>query len=155
MGGAVSGSPTTGIGYVSGAPISFNGWTLALNGPPQAGDVFTVTANVDGVGDNRNALALAGLQTRLTIDGQRSTFEEFYGQIVAGVGSLTRQAELDHSARGTLHEQLFAQRESVSGVNLDEEAANLLRFQQSFQASAQLIAVADEVFNSLLAAVGR
>ena len=153
--GATTGSPTTAVAFTAGSPISFNGWTLSINGSPQTGDVFTIGPNTNGIGDNRNAMALAGKQTTALLDGERSTYEEVYGQLVASVGTVTRQADLDQSARGTLLDQVVAQRDGLSGVNLDEEAASLLRFQQTFQASAQLISVADELFQSLIAAVGR
>ena len=152
--GAAAGAPVTNVSYTSGAPISFNGWTLAISGTPRSGDVFTVGANTNGVGDNRNALALADLQTRTIMQGGASTFEEVYGQLVSKVGTVTRQAEVDQSARDALHTQLTGERESLSGVNLDEEAANLMRFQQAFQANSQLIAAANRIFDSLLRAVG-
>ena len=74
---------------------------------------------------------------------------------MASVGTLTRQADLDQTARGALLEQVVAQRDALSGVNLDEEAASLMRFQQTFQASAQLISIADQMFQSLIGAVSR
>ncbi|MFT5393168.1 MAG: flagellar hook-associated protein 1 FlgK, partial [Gammaproteobacteria bacterium] len=151
--GAATGTPTTGVSFVSGAPISFNGWTLDIAGTPSSGDVFSVGPNTGGVGDNRNALALAGLQTKQTLDQERSTYEDLYGQLVVRIGADTRKAEMDQSARTALHNQLVAERESISGVNLDEEAADLLRFQQAFQASAQLISVSEEIFAALLGAV--
>lgn len=153
--GATTGLPITGVAFSAGSPISFNGWTLTMNGAPQSGDVFTIGANANGIGDNRNALALAGKQTTALLDGERATYDEVYGRLVASVGTLTRQADLDQTARGALLEQVVAQRDALSGVNLDEEAASLMRFQQTFQASAQLISIADQMFQSLIGAVSR
>ncbi|MGF1616005.1 MAG: flagellar hook-associated protein FlgK [Gammaproteobacteria bacterium] len=107
------------------------------------------------VGDNRNALALAALQTTPTLANQSATYEEAYGQLVVSVGATTRRAETQRGAQEILLQQVMEAREQVAGVNLDEEAANLLRYQQAYQASARFIAVADEVLSSLLAAVGR
>ena len=151
--GATTGSPTVNIPYTTGAPISYNGWTIEITGIPDAGDTFTVGANVGGVGDNRNALLMASLQTTDTLDRGSATFGEAYGQLVANVGTLTQQAEVNLTAQSLLLDQAVEARDSVSGVNLDEEAANLLRLQQSFEANARVIAIANEIFDSLLAAV--
>ena len=152
--GVGTGNPV-GVAYTPGADISYNGWTVQISGTPSAGDRFTVTPNANGVGDNRNALLLAGLQTTETLSNGRATYEDAYGQMVADVGTATRQAEINLNAQEVLLEQSQSARDSVSGVNLDEEAANLLRFQQSYQASARVIAAADTLFQSLLDAVGR
>ena len=97
------------------------------------------------MGDNRNALALAGLQTTGTLEGGAATYEEAYGRLVADVGTMTRQADINRSAQQALLRQAVESREAVSGVNLDEEAANLMRYQQAYEASAQGIGAADEM----------
>ena len=153
--GTSTGSPTATVAYPAGAPISFNGWTAVLIGTPAAGDTFTIGTNSAGVGDNQNGLRLADLQTTSTLIGGTASYGEAYGQLVARIGTLTRQANIDSQAQTALLNQSLATRESISGVNLDEEAANLLRFQQAYQASAQIIATADTLFESLLRAVGR
>lgn len=133
---------------VSGDPVySFN-----LSGNPASGDTFSVAYNSNGSSDNRNALALAGLRLYDSIGG-RSTFEEAYGQLVAEVGSRTAQFKVSQDAAETLLTQSQANRDAVSGVNLDEEAANLIMFQQAYNASAQVISIARSLFDSLLAAV--
>lgn len=104
-------------------------------------------------GDNRNALALAGLETSNNMLGGKFTFNEMYGQMVSKVGTQTHGAKVSRSAQETLLNQATASWESVSGVNLDEEAANLIKFQQSYQASAQAISLANTLFDSLLGAV--
>jgi flagellar hook-associated protein 1 FlgK len=151
--GATTGSPTAAVPYASGSPISFNGWTVDIVGTPSAGDSFTIVPNTNGVGDNRNALLLASLQTVDTMDSGGATYGEAYGRLVSRVGTLTQAAEINRGAQEVILSQAIDARESVSGVNLDEEAANLLRFQQAYQASAQVIAVAEEIFDSLLSAV--
>ncbi|MFZ0254786.1 MAG: flagellar hook-associated protein FlgK [Gammaproteobacteria bacterium] len=108
-----------------------------------------------GVGDNRNALELAKLQEMLTLENNNATFSGAYGQLVASVGAVTQKAEAHRSAQEALLSQVTDARDAVSGVNLDEEAANLLRYQQAYEASARVIAAADATFNSLLDVVGR
>lgn len=107
------------------------------------------------VGDNEIALQLAGLQDKLTLLGGTATFQETFGQLVAEVGTRTRSAEINRTAQQGLLNQAIEAREAVSGVNLDEEAANLLKYQQAYQAAAQLIVVTNTVFDSLLGAVRR
>ncbi|MDJ0861380.1 MAG: flagellar hook-associated protein FlgK [Gammaproteobacteria bacterium] len=151
--GVGTGNPA-GVAYTPGADINYNGWTVQISGTPSPGDQFTITANAGGVGDNRNALLLAELQTTGTLNNGQASYEDAYGQMVADVGTATRQAEINFNAQEVLLEQSQAARDTVAGVNLDEEAANLLRFQQSYQASARIIAAADALFQSLLDAVG-
>lgn len=153
--GSTTGAPATNVTYTNGGPISFNGWTVDISGTPAAGDTFTVTQNLSGVGDNRNALLLAGLQNDLTMGNGRSSYGDAYTQLVADVGSKTRQAEINRNAQEVLLEQARESRDMTSGVSLDEEAANLLKFQQAYQANAKVISIADSMFQALLSAVGR
>lgn len=104
-------------------------------------------------GDNRNALALAQLETARTMFGGTATFDDAYGQLVARVGTQTRSAQVSRSAQDALLKQATASWEAISGVNLDEEAANLIKFQQSYQAAAQTVSVTNTLFDSLLGAV--
>jgi flagellar hook-associated protein 1 len=129
------------------------GLRFQMTGSPATNDQFTLGSNVGGRGDNRNALALAGLQQGKLLNGRADTLQDFYGTLVADVGTNQQQAEANHDIETSLLSQARQYRDSVSGVNLDEEAANLLRFQQAYQAAAQMIKIADEVFNALLAAV--
>ncbi|MFA5531353.1 MAG: flagellar basal body rod C-terminal domain-containing protein, partial [Thiohalomonadaceae bacterium] len=100
------------------------------------------------------ALALVGLQTQAILD-KTTNLQTGYGQMVSGVGARTHQLEINSKAQKTILDQAIQNREAVSGVNLDEEAANLVRFQQHYQASAQLIVAANTLFQSLLDAVRR
>jgi flagellar hook-associated protein 1 FlgK len=155
--GVGTGNPT-GVVYDPADPadvISFNGWELELSGAPVLGDVFTVSSNVGGVGDNRNAIALADLQQQANLSGSTASYAESYNELVGDVGTNTRKAEITSSAQEKLLSDAISTRESISGVNLDEEAANLLRYQQAYQAAAQVISTADTLFQTLLGAVRR
>ncbi|TVP83946.1 MAG: flagellar hook-associated protein FlgK [Thioalkalivibrio sp.] len=107
------------------------------------------------VGDNSNALKLAGLQDARFLSDGTVSLEGSYNAMIGEVGTRTRQAEVSAQAQSRLLEEARNQRESVSGVNLDEEAANLLRYQQAYQAAAQVIAVSGTLFDTLLGAVRR
>lgn len=131
------------------------GYQVSITGNPVAGDEFAVDYNSGGTGDNRNALLLAGLQVAHLMDNGTASFNDSYGQLVAEVGTRTQQAQVNSDTRLQILQQNEAARASVSGVNLDEEAADMLRFQQAYQAAAQVIAVADQMFDTLINAVGR
>ena len=143
------------IAYTSGTPITVNGWSTTISGTPAAGDTFTVQSNAGGTGDNSNALALAGIQSQQLLDGATLTLDAAYGSLVSQVGSQTQQAAINRDATSLLLEQSEQARFAVSGVNLDEEAANLLRFQQAYSAAAQVVKTADDVFQILLGAIDR
>ncbi len=141
--------------YSSGADITLNGMRVQVSGTPFDGDRLRVEANISGSSDNRNALALAGLQTKRQLNGGTADYQGAYGQLVADVGTRTHQAEVNSTAEQGLLDQAVASRESVSGVNLDEEAANLLRFQQAYQAAAKVVSTSSQLFQVLLGALGR
>ncbi|HNI74473.1 MAG TPA: flagellar hook-associated protein FlgK [Accumulibacter sp.] len=151
--GVGTGNPVN-VPFTAGQNIQYNGWTIQISGAPAAGDVFTVEANAAGVADNRNALLLAALQTASTMAGGTAGYQSAYSQIVSEVGNKTRQVETIGQAQTNLVTQATAEREQMSGVNLDEEAANLLRYQQAYQASAKVIQVANSLFDDLLAVFG-
>ncbi|WP_062534851.1 flagellar hook-associated protein FlgK [Mizugakiibacter sediminis] len=146
-GGAVQTLPASGT-------IGANGWSVTLNGAPAAGDTFTISANTGGIGDNGNALALGRLADTGVLDGGNTSVGAAYGQLVAQVGSTVAQVKTGLAAQTGLLNQAQQAQSNVSGVNLDEEASNLVRYQQSYQASARVIAVADTLFQTLLGAVG-
>jgi flagellar hook-associated protein 1 FlgK len=139
--------------FTPGQPIAANGWSLNLTGAPQAGDTFNVAQNTNGVGDNTNALAMANIADLGVLDGGNSTLTDAYAQLVGTVGTNTQQAQNGLTAQTALLNQSIAAQQNVSGVNLDEEAANLVRYQQSYQAAAQVISVASTLFDSVLAAM--
>jgi flagellar hook-associated protein 1 FlgK len=141
--------------YVAGQPIVANGWSLMLEGTPAAGDTFGVKDNSTGVGDNRNILALADRLGKPYLDGGRTSLNGAIGRVVADVGVQTRQAQVSRDALEVVQQDAIAARDSVSGVNLDEEAANIIRYQQAYQAAAQVVQVANETFTTLLGALSR
>ncbi|PKM03045.1 MAG: flagellar hook-associated protein FlgK [Gammaproteobacteria bacterium HGW-Gammaproteobacteria-6] len=139
--------------YSPGSTISVNGLEFEISEVPATGDVFTVVPNAGGVGDNGNALRLGEIINKGVLDAGATSIGSGFGQLVAQVGSSTAQARIGLDAQRALRNQAEQAQQSVSGVNLDEEAANLLRFEQAFQASARVIAVADTLFQTLLGAV--
>jgi len=141
--------------YTNGGNIDVNGWRVQISGAPAVGDRFTVSDNSTGAGDNRNALELAKALQRPVLNGGTASLSARVGQFVAEVGVATRQAQVNRDAQSIVYEESAAALDAVSGVNLDEEAANLLKYQQAYQAAAQLIRVADTLFQSLLSATQR
>lgn len=137
-------------------PVPFD-YEVTISGRPQGGDNFSVSFNTNGVSDNRNALKLIDLQNRTTIGinplapaTTGSSFTDAYGDLVERVGTLTSQARVDGEATGAILKQATDNRDSVSAVNLDEEAAKLIQFEQYYQASAQIIQVARSLFDTLI-----
>ena len=154
--GIGAGLPALGVAYTSGANITYNGWTTQISGNPTAGDVFTVSANAGGVADNRNAMLMGALQTKATMIGSSTSsptasYQSAYSQIVGSVGSKTNEVQAIAAAQQGLLDHATQALQSTSGVNLDEEAANLLRYQQAYQASAKILATASKVFDEILA----
>lgn len=126
-----------------------------LSGAPAAGDRFTIEGNKNGVSDNRNAMLLGALQTKSTmIDaGGKATasYQSAYSQIVSAVGSKTAEVKTIGAAQKGLADHAVTAMQELSGVNLDEEAANLLRYQQSYQAAAKILEIAGRVFDEVIA----
>lgn len=147
--GTGTGSPTA-VAYTPGSDITYNGWTVQISGTPAAGDTFTISKNDNGAGDNRNALLLGALQTKNTLDNGGSTYQGAYGQLVSAVGNKTHELEVTGSAESKLLAQTVEAQQSSSGVNLDEEATNLLRYQQAYQAAAKVMQTAGKLFDVLL-----
>jgi len=148
--GAGAGLPANNQAYTAGADISFHGWTLQISGSPAAGDTFTIGPNSNGASDNRNALLLGSLQIQNTLADGTTTYQSAYGQLVSQVGNKTRELEVTSKAQANLVAQTEQAQQSVSGVNLDEEAANLLRYQQAYQAAGKVIQIANMLFDTLL-----
>jgi flagellar hook-associated protein 1 FlgK len=150
---SVNGAGT--FAYTSGAPININGWSAQISGAPAVGDTFTISDNSSGAGDNRNALALVDALRRPVLDGGTTSIDAASSSLVGSIGVATRQVQASRDAQAIVQQEAVDSRDSISGVNLDEEAANLLRYQQAYQAAAQLIRVASTMFDSLLAATNR
>lgn len=143
------------VAYVAGADITYNGWTTQITGNSTTGDIFTIEANTNGVADNRNAALLGALQTRTTMigsstSGPTASYQSAYAQIVSAVGSKANEVAAIGAAQQGLADHATQALQSLSGVNLDEEAANLLRYQQAYQASAKVLQIAGKVFDEIL-----
>ncbi|MDD5328442.1 MAG: flagellar hook-associated protein FlgK [Sulfuricella sp.] len=134
----------------TGASATYNGWTVQLTGAPASGDTFTVGPNTTGVSDNRNALLLAGLQTQNTLAGGTTSYQGAYSQLVSFVGNKTREVQVAAKGQANLLVQTRQAQQSVSGVNLDEEAANLMRYQQAYQAAGKMMQISSTLFDTLL-----
>ena len=143
------GAPDTDFTATTTPPL-----TITLTGVPADTDNFTMTNSASGgftsVGDNRNALALAELQVSKVLDGGTQSFGDAYGILVANVATRTSQAQVGQETQQGLLDQTVARYESVSGVNMDEEAADLIKYQQAYQAASQIITVSNTIFNSLI-----
>lgn len=149
--GTGTGNPV-GLTYptVSG-DITYNGWTIQISGTPATNDVFTIGPNTAGVSDNRNSVLLGALQTARKMENGTATYQSAYSTIVAQIGNKAREVEITGQAQQSLLEQAQSTRDQLSGVNLDEEAANLLRYQQAYQAAAKVINIASTLFDEILA----
>ncbi len=137
--------------YVSGDTITFNnGISFEISGSPNTGDKFTAMQNSSAVSDGRNALALGQLQTQNTMSGKTASYQSAYAQLVSEAGNKSREIAVKSQAQSALLKQSTDARDSLSGVNLDEEAANLMRYQQAYQASAKMMDIGNKLFDSLL-----
>ena len=141
---------STPIPYTSGAKISIAGMAFSISGNLNNGDSFTLLKNTAGVSDGRNALALGQLQTQNTMSGKTASFQSAYAQMVSDVGNKSREIAVKGQSQAALLKQSTDARDSLSGVNLDEEAANLMRYQQAYQASAKMMDIGNKLFDSLL-----
>jgi flagellar hook-associated protein 1 FlgK len=140
--------------YTADEPIAFNGWEVRISGSPQSGDHFSVGSNAGALGDNGNARLLAGLNTTPTLLNGTSSHQDLHGTLLGEVGTKANQAHTLLASQAALFAQAVDARNAISAVNLDEEAADLLRFQQAYQAAAQMMQVADSLFQTLLGSVG-
>lgn len=148
-GAALTGS----LPYTSGADISFNGWTVQISGTPFSNDVFTVQTAGANSGDNRNALALAENYNSGLFDGGRLSVSQISAQLTTAVGSFAARSNAELEVQTAIRTQLELDVEAVSGVNLDEEAANILRYQEAFLASSRAISIANDLFQTIINAI--
>ncbi len=153
-GGVVQDSDTVGTAATlsAGDVITVDGVSFRIDGLPESGDPDTtlrINEAASGPGDNRNALALQNLQTEQLVGG-RSTLTQAYAGMVSDVGNRANIVQVNLDASLGITEQLEALQQSESGVNLDEEAANLIRFQQFYAANARVIDTASTVFDTIL-----
>jgi flagellar hook-associated protein 1 FlgK len=139
--------------YVASADINVNGMRFAVSGAPVAGDKFTINDNINGKGDGRNARALIDMFDSPMLGGGTTSLSDAVGNLVGRIGVSAGLAAVGRDAQAVLVDDATSAVQTVGGVNLDEEAANLVRYQQAYQAAARVIAVANQLFDSLLAAV--
>ncbi|MEN4936741.1 flagellar hook-associated protein FlgK [Stenotrophomonas sp. TWI1151] len=144
------GAPNT---YTAGQTITANGWSFVLDGAPKQGDTFNIGPTPAGSSDNSNALLLAKVEDAKTFNAGTVTLNGALGGLTTQVGAAARSAEYSLQAQQVITDQAQAARDSISGVNLDEEAADMLRLQQAYQAASQLISTADTMFQTILGAV--
>jgi len=132
------------------AKITFNGMSFDIKGSPAAGDQFTVQQNTAGVQDGRNAVLFAKLQTQNTVSGGTATYQAAFARLVADNGIMTRETKVKMDAQTSVLKQAQSAREALSGVNLDEEAAEMLKFQRAYQASSKILEVGNQLFDTIL-----
>lgn len=145
-----TGAPVGAQAYTDGAAITINGWTTKISGAPSAGDTFTITPNTNASTDGSNILKLGALQTAYTLANGTTSFQGAYGQLISQVGTQTRELDVTSKAQASMLTQVTKALQGVSGVNLDEEAANLMKYQQAYQAAAKAMAIANSMFDTLL-----
>ena len=139
--------------YGSGGNISVNGAQVQITGTPAAGDSFTLSANSASSSDNSNAQLMSNIASQTLLNGGLDTISSANAALVSSVGAQSQQAQSQLSAETSIRAQDQTQRDSVSGVNLDEEAASMMQFQQAYQAAAQIIATSNTLFASLITAL--
>jgi flagellar hook-associated protein 1 FlgK len=140
--------------YTSGSPISFNGENVTIGGTPSSGDSFTVgPSNAANTGDNTNMLAMIAAMSSKVLDGNTASLNDAANNMVSATGVLTQQAQANAAAQQSVNQAATDARSNLSGVNLDEEAAKMLQFQQAYQACAQMIQASNTIFQSLLTAI--
>ena len=154
----LNGTTTTHTGgsapFKAGASYSFSGVNLTMSGVPQQDDKFAISANTAGTADTRNIQALGALQTKNIFNGGSATYQSAFAQTVSAVGNKTREVQVNASAGAALLKQVQGAASDVSGVNLDEEATNLLKYQQAYQAAGKVMQIANTIFDTLLS-IGR
>lgn len=124
-------------------------YSVVLSGIPKSGDQFTTDYNTGGFGDNRNGLILGNIQQNKIFSNGSETLFDRYGSLLAEVGGRTNQAKTSFESADILHKQALDFQDSKSGVNLDEEGANLLVFQQAYQAAGKLMEISNQIMNLL------
>jgi flagellar hook-associated protein 1 FlgK len=143
--------------YTAGAAISdpATGWSITLSGTPTAGDSFSLSPTPARSSSNANAQLFSALDSKQILSGGTQSLTMAQSQFTAKAGTEASHAQLSLEAQQAIDSQVSAERESISGVNLDEEAADMMKYQQAYQAAAQVIKTADTMFQTLLSAVGR
>lgn len=131
------------------------GYSIELSGIPATGDRFNIQYNSNGFGDNFNGLKLASLQSKAIMDNQRTTFDEDFNNFISSLAVSINSAQISQKSDRIVMDQASATRESISGVNLDEEAVKLLQYEKAYQASANAISTASRMLDALLSIAAR
>lgn len=140
--------------YTSGMPITFNGASVTITGTPANGDTFTVgAAGASNTGDNSNAFALIDSLNAQKMNGGTTSLSSVANNLVSQIGVQTQQAQANASAQKAVNASATDTRNNLSGVNLDEEAAKMVQYQQAYSACAQLIQASNTMFNTLITAI--
>jgi flagellar hook-associated protein 1 FlgK len=140
--------------YAGGTPITFNGASVTMTGTPSTGDTFSVgAASSSRVGDNSNAFALVDALSASKLNGGTTSLSNVGNNLISQIGVQTQQAQSNASAQKSVNQSALDARNNLSGVNLDEEAAKMVQYQQAYSACAQLIQTSNTMFNSLISAV--
>jgi flagellar hook-associated protein 1 FlgK len=132
------------------AQSTYLGIQASIRGTPQSGDIFELNFNLDAANDNRNALAMVQLDATGTVGNGVASYTESYASVVEIIGINTASSQINRDAAEQVLQQSEELRNSISGVNLDEEAADLIRFEQMYSANAQVISVARDLFDRLI-----
>ena len=132
------------------SPGIMNGVTVTLSGTPSNGDSFSIGPNTGASNDGRNAQLLSNLTTAQVMSGGTSTLTSAYASYVNQIGNQASQVQTSSTAQASLVTQITSAQQSVSGVNINEEAANLLQYQQLYQANSKVIQTAQTLFQTLL-----
>ncbi len=128
--------------------VSFQGLNISFTGVPKANDVFKLDGNKDGLGNNDNLLTISELETKAVVGNK--TLTNSYIDQVNEMGNIARQATISQTALKVVNEQAIKSRDEISGVSLDKEAADLIRYQQAYQASAKVLQIASQLFEAVL-----
>ncbi|RYY75689.1 MAG: flagellar hook-associated protein FlgK [Gammaproteobacteria bacterium] len=136
------------------AVSSYMGYQVKIAGQPKAGDTFSIDFNKDSKNDNRNALAMTALETNATMENKSMSFSQGYGRLVEEIGTKSNLSQINTDASKSLLEQTKTMHDGISSVNMDEEAAKLIQFQQLYTANARVITVAKDLFDALLQSLG-
>ena len=149
--GPGTGNPV-GVAFTPGLAINYNGWSLTLKGNPKPGDTYTVAANAFPNTSAGNAEAMLALRDLPMFDGAAAT--DGYGGLMSSIGVRVQSAGFSAGISQSIAKNVETDRASVTGVNLDEEAAKLLQFQQAYQASAKILQVSQTMFDTMINSLG-
>ncbi|MGV2293589.1 flagellar hook-associated protein FlgK [Trinickia sp. YCB016] len=148
--GAATTNATGTVAYTSGNKISINGVAFTISGTPANGDTFTIAPNTGGTNDGSNALAMSNLVSNSVLSNGTATLTGAYANYVNNIGNAASTLQSASKTQSALVTQITSAQQSVSGVNLDEEAANLMQYQQLYQANSKVIQTANSMFSTLL-----